>query len=345
LSGDTITYDPDEAAACTDPVLASVGGLFVLGQSSQTCIEFYSHILAVIHIGSAADSGTIDIMYDTFTLMTIGFAPSSVYYEWNLAQCRLIFEAMFAQGFIPDPEFGSAFEGIIRTTLTELGEDHGRINLSIQQAIKIVDGDEDINIASTPKVFELTANGPAGTANAEIGLSTLMSMFIEEDGFSNDHLIALDMAGMTLNADLTPTKLMVSNVGLGSRPLTMDVDDPSSPGTDFSFGMSTFGFTVDGTDGSVTFDQAYNSDFVINDPFELFSSGLSGSTNTSVSAGSKWTLLGTNFSGEPVFQATSGTAAVTGTDSFLGASGSFGPGSCFALWERFGFPLLAEACP
>ncbi len=147
-------------------------------------------------------------------------------------------------------------------------------------------------------------------------------------------------------AELTQTTLKVSNFGFGGSPITLNVDEPGSLNIDFSFGMATFGLTIDGTNDSVSFDQAYSSSFGIDDVFSLFETApLTGTSTVTVPAGSKWTLLGVDpLFNEPVFRVDSGSTSASGTGFAAPSGGVFPVGSCFSLRASFGFPVMPSGC-
>lgn len=136
----------------------------------------------------------------------------------------------------------------------------------------------------------------------------------------------LNLSGATFRAELTAETLVITNIGLGSDPLTLDVVDSAGPEPDFSFGLVPFSVTLNGSDDTITFDQAYNSDFAIEDVLGLFSpspdgtsdTGLTGTVNVAIPQDTKWTVLeSTILTTEPVIRIDSGSATVTGTGFFL----------------------------
>jgi hypothetical protein len=247
-------------------------------------------------------------------------------------------------------------EGVVRATFTELGPDHGQFIFSILQAIRIIDAADDfnINIAAADEVFEFTADGPGATLTAELGLGALTAMFPVDDATgANSFPTNLNLSGATFHAKLTAETLVITNIGINSPPpFSLNVDDPTnSPNVDFSFGFVPFGVTLSGADDSITFDQAYNSDFAIEDVLGLFSpvppgggSGLTGTVNVVIPQGTKWTLReSTALTTEPVIRIEEGSATVTGDDVTF-PSENLVAGDCFLLRPSFGFPLVSIPC-
>ncbi|MDC4204549.1 MAG: hypothetical protein MPW14_07310 [Candidatus Manganitrophus sp.] len=352
-TGDTITFDPDETQLCGDPQLGQITLLVGvdIGNPLQPCIDFYSHVTVVLTPGGNAEEGTLEIKYDNFVLATIDYSSGSVSLQLDLAQLKAI-----ASAARPDVELPETLEGVVRATFTELGPDHGQFIFSILQAIRIIDAADDfnINIAAADEVFEFTADGPGATLTAELGLGALTAMFPVDDATgANSFPTNLNLSGATFRAELTAETLVITNIGLGSDPLTLDVVDSAGPEPDFSFGLVPFSVTLNGSDDTITFDQAYNSDFAIEDVLGLFSpspdgtsdTGLTGTVNVAIPQDTKWTVLeSTILTTEPVIRIDSGSATVTGTGFF--PSENLTAGECFNLRPSFGFPLQAAAlCP
>lgn len=350
ITGDTITFDPDETQLCGDPLLGQITLLVGadIGNPLQPCIDFYSHITVVLTPGGNAEEGTLEIKYDNFVLATIDYSSGSVSLQLDLAQLKAI-----ASAARPDVELPETLEGVVRATFTELGIDHVQFTFSIVQAINIVDAADDfnINIAAAEKVFEFTADGPGGTLTAELGLGALNAMFPLDDLTGTDSFPTnLNLSAATLHAVLTAETLVITEIGIGTDPFSLDVDDPSSPETDFSFGLVGFSVTLNGSDDSITFDQPYSSNFALNDVFgvlnPLAQEGMTGTVDVTVTGGSKWTVLESQTpTTEPVIRVDNGSATLTATGFFFDSQ-TFDAGDCFRLRPSFGFPLQpVGVCP
>lgn len=350
-TGNTITFDPDETQLCNDPLLGQITlfvGVDVIGPNpQQPCIDFYSHINVVLTPGGNAEEGTLEIKYDNFILAIIDYSEGSVSYQFDLAQLKAISSAAR-----PEVERPETVEGVVRATFSELGPDHGQFTLSIIQAINIVDeaNNFNINIAAASNIVQFTADGPGGTLTAELGLGPLNAMFpVDDETGANRYPTNLTLNAATLRADLTADTLVITNIGIGANPFTLDVDPTNSPNVDFSFGFVPFGVTLNGADDSITFDQPYSSNFALNDVFGLLNPfaqvGMTGTVDVAVTGGSKWTVLQSQTpTTEPVIRVDSGSTTLTATGSFAD-SRTFNAPVCFRLRPSFGFPLQPVGCP
>ncbi|MBI3805176.1 MAG: hypothetical protein HY282_15610 [Nitrospirae bacterium] len=346
-TGNTVTFDPDEAALCGDPVLSQIQqALDSLGTGK--CVDFYSHVRAVLTPGSTQDDGTLDITYDGHVLVTIGYAPSTAFIQFDLAELKVIASALVAQGFIdtanlPPAGLPQTLEGIVRTTFTDLGPDHGEIALSIKQAINIVDAATNINItlAAAENVVDLIADGPAGTGSASINLGALAAGFPLDGSDLAKHPTKLNLNQLTLHAELTPDKLIVTNLGIGGVPATLDATE--SPDTDFKLSLDTFGVTINGADSSITFDQAFHRHYDQKDTLGLVD-GKTGTYDVLIPSAAKWTLLDST-TGSPLFKVSSGSVTSTSTGEFGSVNLTHTENTCFTLAPNLGASIVDTPCP
>lgn len=343
-TGDTITFDPDEEALCADQLLSLIQGFL---SDPELCTDFYKHVTSVLTPGSSSDEGTIAIKYDNRTIATIGYSPGSLSIQFDLAELKSIVSLLVTQGLIDDPgPLPETFEGAVRTTFTEIGPDHERLTLSIEKEIQIKDAatQTSITIAAASQVFELTANGQAGTASLEVGLGAIDATFPLEDSSGVSYPTELKLKALTVNAELDPTRLVLTDVSLGNEPLTLT----SSPDLDISLGLATFGLTLNGEDNSVTFNQDYKRDYVAKDVLGLFD-GMIGEVHVSIPANTKWTVLGSSEGstlpdfGSPLNRIDSGgPVTVTGTGDFSSSSETFTEFECFNLHFNLGAPMTPD---
>ncbi len=343
-SGDTITYDPDEVTMCNDAVLGLVPGLVesidpsVDPDSIDTsdaiteCIDLYEHVTMVLTI-LGEEQGTLDFkMYD-FILITVGYSTDESYAQFDLAQFMSIIEAIGNDQDPPeDPELPSVFQGVVRLTNTVLGEEHGKVRLSIEQSINIVDDSEEldtsIEIAQTPKIFELEANGITNTASVEVALAAIELLFPIDDINDDEQQAELSINGLTLKADLVNdgNELVATNIGLGNAPLLFNVvdltsfiitDDPE----DLKLSLDNFGFTINGTDETITLTSFFDALLEIEDDFGIISDEdrFNGSVGIEINNGTVLTPHQSTNSSDPVFEITSGFVNQTGSkDSVIG---------------------------
>lgn len=387
--GDTITYDPDEQAMCANALMEQLPGLAdnldeLLADSSddstdtddtssaiEDCVDLYKHVTVVLTI-LGDEQGTLVIKYDSFNFLTIGYKTDETYAEIDLAQLKSIIEAIATlDDQAEDPDLPSVFEGVIRLTSTVLGTDNGKITLSIEQDINVVDDTDDttesdtsISVAATPKVIELTANATDNTASVEVALASINAIFPFDVDPDTERQGDLFIPGLTLKAELSSNgdQLVFSNVGIGNSTLVFDVSDLSilfldegvnqdESAEDFKITLDTFGFTIDGTQKTIAFPEMFTALLQINDEFDLLEAfQFEGSLELTVGEG---TVLEPkqNSSSEDVIEVKSGFVSEVATEDF-DPDANFTVGSCFTgnddlfdvLSGKPQIPLIEASC-
>jgi len=344
-NGSTITYDPDEVAICSGASTLLAGLEDQVNQIDpgviSDCEDLYSRI-TVLQTITDNEQGTLDINYDAFKMITIGYGPDSTYAEYDLSQWASIIEG-FGQG----AGLPNTLQGTIRSTLTGQGPDHVGMTLSIEQDIKVVDDSEniDINIASTPKLFELTADAPVNSASLELALAQLDLMLPLTDGLGTDRQTEVHFDGLTSLAELGDNGegLNLSNVGIGNLPLVIDVvdDSPGIDPIDFNLELATFAFNINGAGTLVTFDQMFAMALDIDDPFEIFSDTPNSQSTLAIDIDEGTELRFRTAGGFEVQE--NGSVSGNGTGDFVGTQ-EFLSGTCFSINLDGTFPLVPVDC-
>jgi hypothetical protein len=305
----------------------------------QECIDFYSHVTVVLTI-LGEDQGTIDLMFDDITVMTVGYdivgGNNTSYIEFDLAELKGLILVLDALETTPgNPDLPDTMAGVIRLTATELGPDHGRVTLSIEEAIDIADDTDEtsVNIAAAEKVLEFEADGVNNSASLQVGLNAINAIYPMEDGSGISHMADLTLSGVTLLAQLTDNgdKLEISNIGIGGDPLSIDVYDVGAGDTgpiDMTFNLDTFSVTLDGPSETLNFDQAVSMLLDFNDQFDVFSlTDFSSTLGMEITQDTQLTAI-EDTDGAPFLQVgNNGRITVTG-------DGDFAPG----------FELLQGTC-
>ncbi len=353
--GDTITYDPDENALCADEWGSDLSELIDgdnMGGTIAECVDMFSHITLMLTIISD-NEGTLAIKYDGFSMMVIGYAPNSAYFETDLAQLKLIYEAVADEGNSNDMVSPATFEGVTRLTFTALGTNYGRVTLSIEDAINVVDQTENkeinVHLGATPKVFEVTINGSNETASIEVGLAAVQALFPLGDNDDGGIIqqAKFDLKGLTLKAELETggDKMVFTNVGIGRGPFTFNVLDPSAltegdDQLDLSLALSTFGFTINGLTETIFFDSPFSMALDVNDVFGVFAdlATTNSSLNVDIVENTEIKPL------DDVMKVNSGSVSVEGTGDFTG-SAVYTAAQCFTSGGEGDFALVDAACP
>lgn len=379
--GDTITYDPNETTLCQDFVLGQIPELLNsidpsidtgdldTAEAVAECVDLFEHVTMVLTI-LGEEQGKLDFKMYNFNLLTVGYAPNEYYNEFDLAQFKLIIEAMAADQTPPeDPELPSTFEGIVRFTLQDLGDQHGRATVSIEQAVRIIDlsdeFDVSIELAQTPKVFMLEANAVTNTASFEVALAAIDLLFPVDDINAFEQQASLSIDGVTLKADLINdgNELVVSNVGLGNAPLLFDVLDSTGvlgiDPEDLKLTLNNFGFTIHGADETIELTNVFDALLEIEDDFGIVSDDefFHGSVRLEANNGSVLTPQPTSSpSADPIIEITSGFVTQNGRkNAVIGGDivtfqESFIQGECISpnptTSSSFEEPLFVSvACP
>ncbi len=348
-SGNTITYTPDANTLCEDELL---GNLLELTDAESAmamaeCVDMFENVTLVLTIISE-DEGTVAIKYNGFSMVVIGYAPNSIYFETDLAQLKSIAETEGSNDILP-----ATFEGVTRLTFTELGVDYGQVTLSIEEAINIMGntaGEEArIHVAATPKVLELTLNAPDKTASMEVALAAVQALFPIDAADNNSGSVQraeLDLKGLTLKADLEAggDKLVFTNIGIGSGPFTFNVIDPAALEAndlvDLNLALDTFGFTVDGVSETILFDNAFSMVLDVNDVFAIFGDWISTDSRLSIDVAQNTELKPQG----DVIKVSKGSVSGEGTGAFTG-SATYTTSQCFTVGNDYEFLWVDAICP
>ncbi len=367
--GDTITYNPDEQAMCNDAVMGLLKTVLELLEESDEidsddtstaineCVALYSHVTIVLTI-LGEEEGTLAVKYDNFVILTIGYNKDKTYTEFDLAQLKSIIEAIGAQQDPPeDPELPSVFAGVFRYTNTVLGTDHGKMTFSIEQAINIVDDSEanetSISIGATPKFLEIIANANDNTASIELAIAAIDALFPLDDSQGIEQAGDLSIPGLTLLAELSSNgdQLIFSNIGIGNAPLVFDIVDLIGI-EDFKLSLETFGFTIDGTQNTITFPDMFTALLEIDDQFDLleetnFKGSLGLTVNDNTVLAPKQYMVGDDE--VSVVEVTTGFVGLSITGDFGTTDVNFPTGSCITAGDDVlsgspNIPLASASC-
>jgi hypothetical protein len=349
--GDTVTYDPDETELCLSPLFAALAG------DPDGCEAFYSNVTAKLNIDSEAD-GTLAFMYENATLLTIGYAPDTAYVELGLDEVGDVFDIIVNQG--RPSGLPGTLEGRARLTAESLGPDSGRITFSIEEAINIIDTENDIDLQfpATSEALTLTLDAPNNSAEIKLGLGGFdaTSRAVDLSGTNREALVMFDGLSLLFSLENNGDDLVGSEIGLGDNGFVIDVvgDLPSDDPVDFSVQLPDFSYVVDGTNGTLTFTSAVDFSFALDDRYGLFeptyTPGLAHSFDLDIAANTQLLPIADPVSQMSVFLVNAGTVTATGTGDFAGNAVAT-VGQCFTL-DPNGllvapafFPMALVDCP
>ena len=193
----------------------------------QNCIELLNDVTVVFTVLSET-SGTVDIKIDNFIPLSYSYSSTRIQMTVDLNAIKQSSET-FAHLFEFDDttnSFPATFKGKVGI-YAELTTTHSvELGMNIPESVDI-DGSLDgetikISMSSTSKYFAIGANDLTSTANIELGIGTLIAMYTDEMG----DLFELDIPGFTgeLSIDIKSESATVSNFGVGSTPITYDIN-------------------------------------------------------------------------------------------------------------------------
>jgi hypothetical protein len=260
-SGNTITYSPDVATICADEP----------DQQSQTdCENTLQHITIVQTVISDTE-GTLALKYDDYAPFVIGYASTSVYFEINLGDLK---DTVVALDELSNPDSTAAndlpetFKGAIRLTLAAPSETEASITFGITQAIDIAgtaNGDTfNTSLGVADEVFKISANAQDETGEIKLGLGTVDVSFPVTDqstggsGTDSQGVLHLGALQATYTVSDNGNTLVATEVGIGETmagqdPMTIEIGGTRA----WTYDLTTYGFTVDGTTQTVTYNTAY----------------------------------------------------------------------------------------
>jgi len=271
-TGNRITIDPDEQSICEEQLVNAMADPLEL----QRCVDLIGDL--TVQIDATTDqSGAITYYFRNEEIVLINYAPSSGSYELKLAGAKTLLERIAELDSDADP-VPETMRGAVRLSASVLNDTVGseavNFSVSITEALAIessIDG-TDISIAPST-LFSVSADENAGTASVEVNIGPLQISSTDDDGAGGIFLNTLSMAGLTVRADLSNdgSVLNVSNLGIGSGPLTVSVNSTEL----VRITLETFGFSVSETDGQIRFNGDLDLSVAANNTLQYLDDELS----------------------------------------------------------------------
>lgn len=356
-SGNTVTYTPDVAAICgseTDPT------------SKADCENTLKHITIVQTVISDTE-GTLTLKFDNYAPFVVGYAPTSIYFEINLAGLK---GTIIALDQLSNPtnstaanDFPATFEGAIRLTLAAPSDTQASITFGITQAINIAGTANGENFSTSlgvaPEVFKISADSQAGTGEIKVGLGSVdLSFPVTDDstegggaGTTSPGVLHLGALTATLTLSNSGNSLVATDIGIGDTaanpdPLTWDIGGTRA----LTYDLYTYGFSVDGASQAVTYNTDYYEKMDVTNIYGAFSDTFSQATDpfSASNTGSitmnfpATTALTVQTNGSTKITA-GGPISVMGTDYFTGSL-TVNTNECFQS-ATTPFPIAVAICP
>ncbi len=346
VDGDTITYRPDASMFCE--------------YNDTQCIDFWNNVTIVQTVASTTE-GVLSFRYtDTansqvYTAFDIGYGSSYVYFEIDLGGTKGILDVLIADSTAGDSTAGDfTAEGRMRLTVEETGTDSASLTFGITQHVLVSgtsSGEEvSVDIATAPNAIEINVDGAAQTGSISLGMGAIAVAFSDTTSTAT-----LDLGGLTGLLSITDAGngLVATNVGV-TDGLSYTIND--NPALDLT--LAPFGFTVNGSDDTITFDTDFDMDFSVNNIngameaiFDHEQDPTVETLNGSLTAHADintMIYLGTDTIVGDYGKLTTGFLSVTGT-SYYDGTVSVTDGECLAAAEltvdSSAFPFAKIDCP
>ena len=260
--GNVITVDPDDASLCAED------GTGLLGTSTEPStvdgLSLCRRLVADLTVRLDArteDSGTISYLFAGAPVLALGYAPGGASGEIFLPGVQRVLERVAT--IERDAAGGGLFEampvpvlrGALRLDARVLDEreESAEIELSVTEALEISDPDGASALTLDPsRVFLLGFDEASGEARLSVAWGALGLIAEGFDASGGSQLTAVALGGLTLDLRATEGSpiLSLANVGIGGVPLTIRIGSNDA----LTLALETFGVTIDGDSGALTFD-------------------------------------------------------------------------------------------
>lgn len=348
VDGNTVTYTLN-----ADTICANTDDYYTPENEETECREFMARI-SVVQTVVDSDTGTLTFKIDAAAPIVIGYDPSSIYLEVDLAQIKA---AAVAMNPTATDDFSSTFAGAIRLTLAinnaTAGAESVAITLGVTTAIDIVgtgtDGDYSLQIAASDDLFEVSADAGAGTATVSVDVGEVHFEFPSEDDITLAITPALfHLGGLTGSLTLGDAGSLLTGTNVGiTEELYYDSDTGNGSVKEELVTLPAFDFEIHG--GSVDVDPEIHVETALNFYYEIGTASEVGSYSFAVELGTEIMQM-VDMNGNEVFMVMMGSVNATGEGIFgdggpINATASMN--SCFDDddYVTTEFPLVAVDCP
>lgn len=266
VDGNTLTYPLNADTLCAD-----ADDPYTTGNEETECRTFVARI-SIVQTVADDDTGTLAFVIDDAAPITIGYDTNAVYLEVDLAEIK-------AAAIAIDPDtagdFGTAFEGALRVTLTvenaTAGAESVAITVGVTTPINLAgtssDGDYSLSIAASSDLFEISADAGAGSATVSVDVGEVHFTFPDTtDIVTTPGLLHLGGLTAALSLSNGGNILTGSNIGITSE-LYYDSNTSVLPAKELSMTLPAFGFVANGTTDTIEITTSAGLDFDMADDY------------------------------------------------------------------------------
>lgn len=258
-TGNTITIDPDEQALCADTEGSSPE------QGITTCSQLMADLTVRVE-ASTEDSGVITYLFRNEPLLSIGYAPTGVIYELELTTLNTVVQAEADLSEDEDAP-GASISGTVRLSALLLSEgtsdESAELSLQIVNPLSVVDNSAAQTLLSLQPstVFQINTETASETVVTKVdwGALQLSDEFLDSENNNNSLMLNLGKLTGQVSASGSGAPVQISNVGIGDVPLTVTINSADS----LSFGLDTFGASLDNDTGILTLTSALGLRYVV----------------------------------------------------------------------------------
>lgn len=290
--GNVITIDPDDAALCEDDPDVAVDDGVVLDDegSASACLQLVAELTVRID-ARTGDSGIIAYDFAAEPVLALGYSPEGIVMELYLPGVQRVAQRIETIEGITESALPETMLGTLRWTVRVFddtpGRQAGEFEFGVTKALEIGDMGTATSLSLAPSRVALFGFDEAtGEARFSVGWGALRFAAENDDGQGGTSLTTLSLGGLTLDLEASEDSPVVSlaNVGIGGVPLNIQVDSIDA----LTLALETFGVTLDGDSGVVTFDTDAGIEFALDNlggVFEGYAREFQASFRASAPAG------------------------------------------------------------
>lgn len=260
--GNVVIVNPDEQAVCQEDAQADSAAL--LPESS--CVQLVAKIMIRVE-SITQDSGVIVYQYGEDPLLSIGYAPMGVVYDFAFSTLSMALQAAAMLDATNDEGLPATVTGIARLSARMLDQEAGstaaEFSLNIVEALVLVDNSTNRTVLSLKPstVFKVNTDEATESVTTEINWGALQLAQQNDDSMPNNRQFNLTLGGPSgrLSSSGTSQSLQLSNVSIGGVPLNINIDSVDS----ISLGLDSFGATLHAETSRVTLTSALGLQFAM----------------------------------------------------------------------------------
>jgi hypothetical protein len=259
-TGNTITIDPDEQALCADTVGSSPE------QDTTSCSQLMADLTVRVE-AITEDSGVIVYLFRNQPLLSIGYAPNGATYELELATLSTVLQAEAELDDAVEDSQEASISGTVRLSAKVSSEgtsnESAELSLQVVNALSVVDNSTAQTLLSLQPstVFQINTDTASESVVTQIdwGALQITDDFLGSNNSRNELMLNLGKLTGQVSASGSGGPVQISNIGIGDVPLSITINSVES----ISFGLDTFGASLDNDTGILTLSSALGLQYVV----------------------------------------------------------------------------------